>query len=295
MRPLAAVSLIGRKSPTFRSIEGERAGLADRAHDCVVVVRPAADDAVVEVDVVGPRWVLRGEGGRDRPGRLLRRCRRVACGHTGPAGGRDRRRRDLVGHAEEGRAGLLDRIRRANEHAAVREEVREVDGRPGDVRRGAADPVDLCHLLARPLGRVGDRVGLQHAGRRERRAIRECVSGAEEGVVRGAVLGRVGAGGHRVPADAGVGREGLDHPVLSGDSVFHQVLVGGHEAGLRVTLHQVGSHAVRGEHHDAVDGSAVLLGNCRTSRHREDESGRAYERRREPAGPAFHVQAPLPG
>ena len=65
--------------------------------------------------------------------------------------------------------------------------------------------------------------------RGERGPVVERVTTAEEGVVRRAVLGRIGAGRHRVPADAGVRRERLEHAVVAGDAGVHQCLVRRHE------------------------------------------------------------------
>ena len=62
----------------------------------------------------------------------------------------------------------------------------------------------------------------------------------------------IGAGGHRVPADAGVRRERRRHAVVAGDAVLHQRLVGRHRAVLGVLLHQVRPHAVGREHDDPL-------------------------------------------
>ena len=201
--------------------------------------------------------ILRRERRRDRPRRLLRGRGRVAGRDVGPPR-RGGDRRDLVIGAEELRAGLLDRVQLADEDAAVREERGEVDGRAVDVRSRPGHPVDLRDLLARAFRRIRNRVGLEDARGGERRSVGERVAGAEERVVRRAVLGRIGARRHRVPADAGVGRERLEHPVRAGHAVLHQILVGGHRAGLGVFLHQVRPHPVRCEQHDLLDGPDVI-------------------------------------
>ncbi len=276
-----------------------RAGarLPDRAHDGVVVLHTAAVLAVVEVDVVRAIRILSGEGGVDRPRRLLRRGRRVARRHAGPAGGGGERRCDLIGDAEECRARLLDRVRSADQHAAVREERGEVDCRTVDVRGCAADPVDLRNLLAGTFGGVRDRVGLENACARERRPVRERVARAVEGVVRRAVLRRVRAGGHRVPADARVGREGLEHAVLAGRSSVHQFLVRRHVARLGVLLHQVRPHPVGGEEDDLLDRPHLVVspgaGRTSTERRDHDHCCHTYQRGQSPADTPCHVALPL--
>ena len=51
----------------------------------------------------------------------------------------------------------------------------------------------------------------------------EIVFAAVKGVIHNAVLSGEGAGRQRVPADAGIGRKGLNESILSAHAHFHQV------------------------------------------------------------------------
>ena len=247
-------------------------GLWDQQH--AVVCPPVVGPGVEHVDVVDPVGVLRGEGGGHGQGRLLRRGGRVAGGGVAPAAGR-LELGHLVGEAEAGRAGLLVGVGRGGEHPAGREEGGEVDGRPGDVGLPAGDPVQLGDLPPGPLGGRGDRVGLEDPGGREAGPPGEVRPGLVEGVVGGAVLARPGAGGQRVPADPGVGREPLGEPVAALHPTPLELTQVGHVPGGREAVDQVGSHAVGREQ----DGR--LLGGRRRGRQRARRSG---SRRREQRG-----------
>ena len=56
-----------------------------------------------------------------------------------------------------------------------------------------------------------------------------------------------GAGCHRVPAHASVGWEGLEHSVLTLNTIGDQVGVGWHHAFANIAIEQVWPHAIGGE------------------------------------------------
>ena len=230
----------------------------------MVVSGDAVDVGVVDIDVVRASRVLGAECGAHRQEGLLGRCRGVAGRDVRPTC-RRRKGRNLVTDVEVRGAGLLCCVQRRGEDAAGREEVREIDGRPGDVRRAATDPLDLGDLLASPLCGIRDGVGLEDIGGREARPAAECVTGPKEGVVGRAVLTRVRPGGHRVPADTGVRREPLGHAVVTADPLGHERGVGRHRPLRGVGLHEVRTHAVRGEQ-DRLVGARLAVGRL-GSRH----------------------------
>ncbi len=177
----------------------------------VVVAAPGG----VDEDVVHARRVLRGESRGDGQRRLLRGQR--ARGDVRPSA-RVGEARDLIREPERSRARLLLRDRRRRQHAARREEVAEVDGRARDARVPAADPLDLRHLLPRPLrGRLKG-VRLEDACVCEAGPAGKRRTGSVEGVVRRAVLARPRSRRERVPADARVGREALREAVRAADA-----------------------------------------------------------------------------
>ena len=107
--------------------------------------------------------------------------RAVGVGYVGPARRRSRvgagerrlaaeavrvvelqpERRDEAGVVEEHVVGPADEV---GGHAAAGEEAPEVDRRPLDRGVAASCPLHLGDLEAVPLGGLGDRLGLQHAG-----------------------------------------------------------------------------------------------------------------------------------
>jgi hypothetical protein len=223
-----------------------------RDDEDLVVVRRRVVRRVVDVEVVEAVEVERGREGRVRDLELLLHRRRVRGRDVRPAGG-GVEIDPLVRHPERVRERRLAGQVVVQEDAAVREEVDEVDGRAIDARVGTTDPVDLGDLLAGPFSGGGEGVGLEGAGPGEARPVVEVpFAGAVVGVVGRTVLARPGPGHHRVPADAGVRREGRLHAVEAADAGIHEGLVGRHVAGCGVPLHQVGPHPVRGKEQGAV-------------------------------------------
>jgi hypothetical protein len=215
-------------------------GRRDQQH--AVVRALAVGSGVEHVDAVDPVRVEGRAGRGDGQGRLLGRGGRVAHWDVGPAAGR-LELRQLVGEAEAGRAGLLVGVGRGGEHAPGREEGGEVHGRSGDVGLAAGDPVELGDLTAGPLGGRGDRVGLQDPGGREARP-----------------PGEVGAGGQRVPANPGVGREPLGEAVTTLDPAPLQLAHVRHDPTGREAVDQVGPHAVGREQDRCLPGRRGLSG-----------------------------------
>ena len=251
-------------------------GRRDQQH--AVVGAPVVGPGVEHVDVVDPVGVGRGEGGGHGQGRLLGRGGRVALGGVAPAAGR-LELGQLVGEPEAGRAGLLVGVGRGGQHPSGREEGGEVDRRAGDVGLAAGHPVELGDLAPGPLGGRGDRVGLEDPGGREAGPPGEVGAGLVEGVVGGAVLARPGAGGQRVPADPGVGREPLGEAVAALDPAPLELADVGHGPAGREAVDQVGPHAVGREQ----DGR-LLLGRRRGAGHSRRRAGRSGSRGREQRG-----------
>ena len=244
-----------------------------RREQHAVIARAAVVAAVVDVGVeavlVGPEV--------DHPhAHLLRGAERG--GDVGPAGRRRRRRGGegrLVVEArrvieleterpdELREVGRRDVVRR---HAATREERAEVDGRAVDGAAAAAGPLDLGDLLAAALGRLGKRLGLEHArvegggaagmGRR----LRERVAVLVEGVVGRAVHGRPCAGAEREPAGAGI-RRCLRHQavVRRSRSVLEQLAEAGRHALVGVLLDRLLHQAVGGEEEELVLAPIIVM------------------------------------
>ena len=202
--------------------------------------------------------------------------------------GRTERRRDirpsvggievdpLVGDTEGVRARRLAREVVVRDDAAVREEAPEVDDRPLERRDETtrANPLDRNDRLVGSFGRLLDRVSLKDPRGERARAAGERGAGPVERVVGGAALARVGSGRERVPADAGVRREGLNESVIAADALLHEGLVRRHEACGCVRLHEVRAHPVRGEEDRLLSARLVagrFGGRCWHRQHRQEQ------------------------
>ena len=191
---------------------------------------------------------IRPVGGRRRRGLLERRpageaLRVIELEAERSGEGRVVGRRDVVGR-----------------HAAAGAEVAEVDGRAVDGAAAAAGPLDLGDLLAAALGRLGQRLGLQHAGVVRRGAIRECVAVLVERVVGRAVDARPRAGGEREPAGAGVRRRLRQQPVVRRPrSVLEQITEARCHALVGVLLDRLLHQAVGGEEEELVLAAIVPM------------------------------------
>ena len=233
-----------------------------------VVLRPAVVFGVVDV---GVEPVLVDAEVEHAEPHLLRRA--VGRGDIAPAGGRRRLRLGeprLAGEAvrvielqpERGRERR--RVVRRDEvrgDAASRQERAEVEGGALNHAAATAGPLDLGHLLAAALGRLGQRLGLQHAGVERRRAIGERLAVGVERVVRRAVDARPRPGREREPAGPGVGRR-LGQEAVAGrlGAIPQQVTEPRHLPLVRVALDEVLLQAVGREEQQLVVAVRALPG-----------------------------------
>ena len=210
----------------------------------MVVVHGAVVRRVVDVEVEEPRRVHGCEGRRDRQPLLLGRAERRR--HVRPAGCRVERDAKVV-DPEGIRAVGLARDVVVEQDPAPREERPEVHDGALEHRHVPArrHPLDRDDVLARALGGLAERVGLENSRRGEaRRAVEARVGQAVERVVRRAVHPWPRAGRQGGPADAGVRRKALRKPIVTADTSVNERPVGGHAAVPRVLLHEVRPHAV---------------------------------------------------
>ena len=133
-------------------------------------------------------------------------------------------------------------------------EVAEVERRPVDRAAATARPLDLGDLLAAALGRLGQRLGLQHAGGAQRRsAVAERLAVDVERVVRRAVDARPRAGRQREPAGTRVRRRLRQQSVVGClGAVLQQVAEAWHDTLLRVLLDGVLAQAIGREEQQLV-------------------------------------------
>jgi hypothetical protein len=118
----------------------------------------------------------------------------------------------------------------------------------------------------------------------------EVGAGLVEGVVGRAVLARPGAGGQRVPADPGVGREPLGEAVAALDPAPLQLTHVRHGPTGREPVDQVGPHPVGREQNRCLLGGRRFLGGGGAHRHRgreqRTEDGDDQSKREETTGAA---------
>ena len=235
--------------PTARSTDGLAPVLPTGLTIAWSYATPPSDDAVVEVDVVRAVRVLRGDGRGDRPGRLLRRRRRIA--RRDAASSRSRWRRWRRGRASRRAAAPacstgVELRRRARRGCCRRSRSRR-SGRSGPTgcRRPSRSRRPSCRR-ARPLRR-----SCPPGARRRRRTTSSSRTSRRRGwnvlFVEPCSDGYVPVAIVYQPTPV-FGGKAWHHAVVAGHAVLHQLLVGRHGAGLGVLLHQVGAHAVRREH-----------------------------------------------
>jgi len=165
---------------------------------------------------------------------------------------------------ERRRVGGRDVVRG---HAPAGAEVAEVERRAVGRAAAAAGPLDLGDLLPAALGRLGERLGAEHAGIERRRAVGERLPVHVKRVVRRPGDAGPRTRGQREPAGAGVRRcLGQQAVVRCPRTPAQQLAEPGHDALVGVLLDRVLAQAVGGEEQQLVVPTVAALDGGRPGR-----------------------------